>query len=460
MTSKEISTALIHKLENNDKSPARKRSRIDPTLACENIKNWTVLNNTLLDNMADIGVGRLANDSSDELEEDGYPDFLNLSLSSSLKARAERDKQIAMVLQSTISKETLEKISANEWEQLLICKPKRDVVFKINHFQQLSDEVILQIFYWLPKRSLTNAALVCRRWYRLSQDESLWSRMDVSGRLLEPGALGQILSRQAIILRLSHSDIAHPPILPGVKAWSLDFRSRLLYLDLSMAHISATSLTMLFNKCRRLKKLSLEHVNVDDEVLIALSKNKELEILNLAMADGLQHDGISHLLTNCKKLKELNIAWTYLSGPSIEYICAHLPATIDRLNFSGCRKLLTDGNVLDLVSNCSNLRELDLSDCTGISGRSVQYIVQLGELNFLALSRCYFIPYRALLLLKSIRSLMYLDVHGGHIVTAELETIQKSLGSGVNINKFKFSSVARPTVGPRRSSIWGLRVRD
>lgn len=59
-----------------------------------------------------------------------------------------------------------------------------------------------------------------------------------------------------------------------------------------------------------------------------------------------------------------------------------------------------------------------------------------------------------------INSLMYLDIHGGHIRNSELELLHSTLGPNVNINKFKFSSVARPTVGPRRSSIWGLRVRD
>ena len=31
---------------------------------------------------------------------------------------------------------------------------------------------------------------------------------------------------------------------------------------------------------------------------------------------------------------------------------------------------------------------------------------------------------------------------------------------GIEINKFMFTSVARPTVGIKRTSIWNLRVRD
>lgn len=67
--------------------------------------------------------------------------------------------------------------------------------------------MVLHVLHWLPKSNLPNVALVCKRFYRLCQDKSLWTRMDVSGRTLEPGDLGQILSRQIIILRLAQSEV-------------------------------------------------------------------------------------------------------------------------------------------------------------------------------------------------------------------------------------------------------------
>lgn len=54
-------------------------------------------------------------------------------------------------------------------------------------------------------------------------------------------------------------------------------------------------------------------------------------------------------------------------------------------------------DVADLVSSCPRLRELDLSDCTLLTGESVRQITMLEDLNFLALSRCYLITYRSLL---------------------------------------------------------------
>lgn len=74
-----------------------------------------------------------------------------------------------------------------------------------------------------------------------------------------------------------------------------------MYLDLSMAMVSPESLTVLFSKCYRLKKISLEHVAIDDTVLIALSQNKDLEVLNLAMVEGLAEKGLTCLFnSSCK----------------------------------------------------------------------------------------------------------------------------------------------------------------
>lgn len=68
-----------------------------------------------------------------------------------------------------------------------------------------------------------------------------------------------------------------------------------------MAFVSPQCLTVLFGKCRRLKKLSLENVQVNDDALIAMSANKDIEVINFAMATGLMEDGLKYLLTNCRK---------------------------------------------------------------------------------------------------------------------------------------------------------------
>ncbi|XP_068897785.1 S-phase kinase-associated protein 2 isoform X2 [Tenebrio molitor] len=441
-----------------DRSPVCKRARYDLDPADAN--RWTLSKNELiLHSVFDSGVERLVADTEFNLESELKRQ--NVKSARSIETPTSKLEQIA-VLEASLPENTLQKLSLGELDNIMLQQGKHFVAkgSDLNYFDLLSDEVILNIFKMLSKAQLGTVALVCRRFSQLAEDESLWTRMDISNRTLEKGAIGTIMSRQVIILRLSRSRIVSPPILPDVKAAFPDYRCRLMYLDLTMATISTSSLVTIFNKCKRLRKLSLESVPVNDNVLSALAANRDIEVLNLAMATGINIDGLKNLLINCRKIKELNLSWTYLNANSIEYICENLPSSLDRFNFSGCRKLLHDQNVIQLVANCPHLRELDLSDCTSITGEAVKKLTALDELNFLSLSRCYLIPYRSLLCLKKMKSLAYLDVHGSYINSDEFKIINDGLGVSVNINKFKFSSIARPTVGVKKSKIWNMQVRD
>lgn len=76
--------------------------------------------------------------------------------------------------------------------------------------------------------------------------------------------------------------------------------TKLQYLDLSMAVINTTGLVELFSRCTRLKKLSLEHVPVNDAVCKQLANNKQLEVLNLAMCTGITRYGVRKLTSSLK----------------------------------------------------------------------------------------------------------------------------------------------------------------
>lgn len=68
-----------------------------------------------------------------------------------------------------------------------------------------------------------------------------------------------------------------------------------------MSVISTESAVQLFSKCRQLRKLSLEHVPVNDAVCKALAQNRKLEVLNLAMSTGITTYGIRKLLSSLKQ---------------------------------------------------------------------------------------------------------------------------------------------------------------
>ena len=58
--------------------------------------------------------------------------------------------------------------------------PAKAVVPGTDLFNQMPAEVVLLVFRWLPKCTLARLARVCKRWLLLSQDESLWRRLDLS----------------------------------------------------------------------------------------------------------------------------------------------------------------------------------------------------------------------------------------------------------------------------------------
>ncbi|CAH0698341.1 unnamed protein product [Spodoptera exigua] len=160
-------------------------------------------------------------------------------------------------------------------------------------FKLLSDEMMLSVFSWLPKRTLSHCMLVCKRWYRVACDETLWVRMDLGNKTISKDALGRIMSRKPVILRLASSEIGDwtPAAPPSA--------SRLQYLDLSMCSISPSTLDTLLACCPNLKKLSLESLPVEDSTLSIIGRCTNLETLNLTMACGLKTEGFKALFEGC-----------------------------------------------------------------------------------------------------------------------------------------------------------------
>jgi len=325
-------------------------------------------------------------------------------------------------------------------------------------FNLMSEEVVLHIFKWLPKTSLARCALVCKRWRRLVKDDSLWKRVDLGLRNIQPGVIGQVLSRGSIVLRLSRSTVA-APIFPTASTFSASQISKLQYLDLSMATIDVPCLEQLLSTCRHLKKLALEHVTLSEEACKQIGKNTNLEVLHMALCQGVSDEGVNRLFGRLTKLRELNLSWTDVSGRGLSNLAGLLPASLERLNLAGYRSSLQDIHVEELVGRCSNIRELDVSDATQITVAALNFIADnLLRLESLSTSRCYAITPTSYLILINCPSLLNLNVYG--LLKEEALNQLKEQLSGITMNNCPLSSVARPTVGIKRSSLWNLRVRD
>ena len=67
----------------------------------------------------------------------------------------------------------------------------------------MPEEIVLQVFRWLPKSTLAKCALVSKRWLKITQDESLWRRLDLGMRTVSSGVVGQVVARGCAVLRLA-----------------------------------------------------------------------------------------------------------------------------------------------------------------------------------------------------------------------------------------------------------------
>ncbi|XP_020714069.1 uncharacterized protein LOC101452586 isoform X2 [Ceratitis capitata] len=327
-----------------------------------------------------------------------------------------------------------------------------------DYFNTLSDEIILQIFKWLPKKALIRCSYVCRRFNSCARDESLWTRLDLAGRHLRAGAMENILTRGVVILRMAQAELSHPVFESEFLHAEPKYESKLQYLDLSMVSVTKPSLKMLLSRCRQLKKLSLEHVPINDEICNEIAKNTNLEALNLAMCIGLEAWSVRKIMECLQNLNSLNISWTNLSVDAVTSVVTNVTPNLMRLNMAGCRKTMYDSHVASLVKRCPQLLEVDFSDCTALTGNVINIICKFKMLEYLSLSRCYLIPASSYMDLANLPSLTYLDVFG-MLSDTGLELLEQNFPN-IGINKFIHSSVARPTVGTRRTSIWGLRTRD
>lgn len=301
--------------------------------------------------------------------------------------------------QSTKSTHSSSSVNNNDFENTLVSTSEDFLTYKrdrpifqpsVDHFSQLSDEMILHIFKWLPKKTLNRCCYVSTRFNSIVHTDILWTRLDLGGKNLKRGALGNVISRGVVILRLAQAEIHDPIFVDEISYVNWDkYHTKLQYLDLSMCTISESSLQLLLSKCRKLKKLSLEHVKINDVICGEIATNEDIDSLNLTMCEGVTAIGVEVLVTKLKNLKCLNISWTNLSLKALQIFVANITPGLLRLNIAGCRNTMTDQLLADLVARCSGLVELDISDCPKLSTDGLKILSNLKTLEYLSISRCY-----------------------------------------------------------------------
>ncbi|XP_008930360.1 S-phase kinase-associated protein 2 [Manacus vitellinus] len=315
----------------------------------------------------------------------------------------------------------------------------------------LPDELLLAIFAYLPLKDLLKVSVICKRWHRLSFDESLWQTLDLTGGNLLPGVLGHLLPAGVTVFRCPRACIGNPLF----KTTEL---LRLQYLDLSNCTMSVADLQSILCLCERLQNLSLEGLVLSDNIIKSIARNPNLIRLNLCGCSGFSAEALEMMLSSCSALEELNLSWCAFTATHVKAAVSHVTSEITQLNLSGYRENLQIADVKTLVERCPFLVHLDLSDSMMLKPECFQYFRRLMFLQHLCLSRCYQISPAALIELGEIQTLKTLQVFG--IVTdSSLQLLEEALPA-VKINRSHFTPIARPTVGSKKDhEIWGIKCR-
>uniref|UniRef100_T1I6V3 Uncharacterized protein n=1 Tax=Rhodnius prolixus TaxID=13249 RepID=T1I6V3_RHOPR len=325
------------------------------------------------------------------------------------------------------------------------------------HLSTLPDELLLSIVQYLPYKSLCHLSEVSRRFYTIATDETLWQRIDLAGRKLCTNWLMYILRRGIRVVRLRGAEIASPLMSLTLTIELINFHLKVEYMDLSEVIITPEDLETLLSKCRMLKKLSLDSCELSEGVCREIGENHNLDTLNICMCPGITPVGMNSIMVNCRCLESLNVSWSWLDKATLRELVANITPKIRRLNLSGQRQTLNDKDMLTLITRCPEVIEIDVSDCLEISSVTINYISQhLFKLKYLSISRCYKINPSSLSNLSSLPNFSRLNAF--RLITADMLK-REGILQNVKINKDYLSTIARPTVGVRMTSIWQLRCR-
>ncbi|XP_040053194.1 S-phase kinase-associated protein 2 isoform X1 [Gasterosteus aculeatus] len=330
---------------------------------------------------------------------------------------------------------------------------KREAASSDVSWDHLPDELLLRVLFYVPLKDLLRMSTVCQRWRRIALDESLWHSVDLEGLTHTGPALQQVLKTGVRMLRCPRSFVEE-----------LHFTGtgplQIVVMDLSSSIIPTASLESIMCHCRQLEYLSLEGLQLSDNIVSSLSKNPNLLQLNLSGCSGFSAAALGDMLASCSSVEQLNIAWCDFSNDHVKSVVGCVSARLTHLNLSGYREGLTLDDVKILVTRCPHIQTLDLSDSTLLMADCFPVLKPLADLLHLSLSRCYHIHLAALTDLDTtFPGLSLLDAFG--IVSgSHLSSLKKEMPR-VAINSRPFSGVARPTPasGPLAHFMWGRKCR-
>ena len=212
------------------------------------------------------------------------------------------------------------------------------------HIEALPDEILLKIFSQLHQSrwdfeselhlvNFGNTAQVSKRWQRLSEDQSLWRKINVSSCAIPVEFIEKCLKNGCKYLNLYHSHLLGDIIrragsLPQYPV-SVPTGTKLKYLCVSGNYDEWGQ--ELYNKSYEVKEKLENH----DEMVHHLIKSSNLNSLEKLCYEKVSLDLDPLVFNNCQTLTVLQISAVNLYLPDMQLICNNL-SELSQLSLMNC----------------------------------------------------------------------------------------------------------------------------
>ena len=289
-------------------------------------------------------------------------------------------------------------------------------------FEDMPDEIVLQIFKHLEFHDNASSSQVCKRWKLLSEDQSLWQKINLHGMEVPAKFIEKALRHGCQYLGLKGIKIENV-LDPN----SFLIKNQLKYLTISCEeHYNQHEhhenvLKNLLGATQLLEKVSIEcdwECGFYPEPNI-MQNNKTLKVLRISHHKYLRFGAVKSIFTNCLELTEVSLEDCSMTVEALSFLCNNLTNKIKKLSLFRIRELdskdaiLEEEHVIAIANRCPQLEELDLGDQENfISEVALSTIIEkLPNLIKLKLPDTCLVRFPKLLQLGSLPNLKHLRVH-------------------------------------------------
>ncbi|XP_043940625.1 F-box/LRR-repeat protein 12-like [Protopterus annectens] len=307
----------------------------------------------------------------------------------------------------------------------------------------LPEDILVEVFFYLPVRDLLRISRVSKKWRRLISDKRLWKDVDLTPYKMNSKTLWHLLRRyfssslRSLKVRGCLHSVKKQEVL--TEAWLSELGKRCS--GISHLHITEMDLRTLSCRClpTSLTRLEIAHSEISvnwfseatkpgkcsapkltslilrnvpafsDHHLQNLSPRHPLKTLVLSGTYRVTDKGIEALATSCKEIVHLKLHRCQISDSALHFVGRHLKQ-LHSLNLTNIPALTDAG--LTCLASLKKLESLNLKYCCQLSAGGITFVC------------------------KQLPSLKYLNLDGIALEEHTLQNIRHSLSSCTVSNSF------------------------